>query len=174
MLGSRGDEGRGRITGEKLEARELLDALLRSPGTLDEIGDEELVGGRSTRVHEEDLGLFAIGGLEEDSPGIEGDLVVGKTGDRTEILENHALLFPQSPGGEDEPGSPSLIQLGDEEGGIPLESSGRDFRHPLIIAGGPCAINPEPMHAFFDLFFIGEVENTITQFLDTYRKYKNI
>jgi len=62
----------------------------------------------------------------------------------------------------------AMLELAD----IPLESSQRDNRYPLIIAGGPCAINPEPMQAFFDLFFIGEAEGAIIEFIDTYRRYQ--
>jgi len=57
-------------------------------------------------------------------------------------------------------------------GGIPLKSSGRDEKFPLVIAGGPCALNPEPMHEFFDLFVVGEAEEAILEIIDTYRKFK--
>jgi radical SAM family uncharacterized protein len=58
-------------------------------------------------------------------------------------------------------------------GGIPLKSSGRDEKFPLVIGGGPCALNPEPMHEFFDLFVIGEAEEAILETIDTYRKLKD-
>ncbi|MDD5552905.1 MAG: B12-binding domain-containing radical SAM protein, partial [Candidatus Omnitrophica bacterium] len=51
-------------------------------------------------------------------------------------------------------------------GGIPLKSSLRSADHPLIIGGGPCALNPEPMHEFFDLFLIGEAEEAILEIID--------
>ncbi len=57
-------------------------------------------------------------------------------------------------------------------GGIPLRSSLRDHRHPLIIGGGTCTLNPEPMHDFFDLFIIGEAEEAIVELIDAYRKVK--
>ena len=57
-------------------------------------------------------------------------------------------------------------------GGIPLKSSGRAEKFPLVIAGGPCALNPEPMHEFFDLFVVGEAEEAILEIIDTYRKFK--
>ncbi|MGE5197819.1 MAG: TIGR03960 family B12-binding radical SAM protein [Deltaproteobacteria bacterium] len=56
--------------------------------------------------------------------------------------------------------------------GIPLKSEMRGQTHPLIIAGGPCALNPEPMHGFFDLFVIGEAEEAIVQITDAYGKHK--
>jgi len=59
-----------------------------------------------------------------------------------------------------------------ELGSIPLESSLRNHTHPLVIGGGPCGLNPEPMHEFFDLFVIGEAEEVILEIIDVYRKYK--
>lgn len=56
---------------------------------------------------------------------------------------------------------------------IPLKASERDSRYPLIIGGGPCVLNPEPMHDFFDLFVIGEAEDLVLEIIDIYRKYKN-
>ncbi|MDI6759111.1 MAG: TIGR03960 family B12-binding radical SAM protein [Candidatus Omnitrophota bacterium] len=57
-------------------------------------------------------------------------------------------------------------------GSISLEASHRDNDLPLVIAGGPCALNPEPMHEFFDLFIIGEAEEALLEVIDVYRKYK--
>jgi len=57
-------------------------------------------------------------------------------------------------------------------GSIPLKSGSRDNSYPLIIAGGPSALNPEPMHDFFDLFIIGEAEDLISELIDTYRVNK--
>ena len=45
--------------------------------------------------------------------------------------------------------------------GIPVRSTDRDETHPIIIAGGHAATNPEPMHAFIDAFVIGEGEEVI-------------
>ena len=45
--------------------------------------------------------------------------------------------------------------------GIPVRSADRDESHPIIIAGGHAATNPEPMHAFMDAFVIGEGEEVI-------------
>ncbi|MFH1459107.1 MAG: TIGR03960 family B12-binding radical SAM protein [Candidatus Omnitrophota bacterium] len=43
---------------------------------------------------------------------------------------------------------------------------------PLVIAGGPCCLNPEPMYKFIDAFFIGESEELILEFLNVYRQFK--
>lgn len=57
--------------------------------------------------------------------------------------------------------------------GLPLEAALRNQEYPLVIAGGPCTLNPEPMHEFFDLFIIGEAEEVIIELLNLYRKYKH-
>jgi radical SAM family uncharacterized protein len=48
-----------------------------------------------------------------------------------------------------------------ELGGIPLLAEERTAEHPLVIAGGPCAVNPEPMARFIDLFVIGDGEEAL-------------
>ena len=40
--------------------------------------------------------------------------------------------------------------------GIPLNAAERTWEDPIVIGGGPCAVNPEPLAEFFDLFYIGE------------------
>ncbi len=57
-------------------------------------------------------------------------------------------------------------------GSINLSASSRGNEEPLIIGGGPCALNPEPMHEFFDLFIIGEAEEALLEIIDIYREYK--
>ncbi|MDF9408312.1 TIGR03960 family B12-binding radical SAM protein [Pelotomaculum isophthalicicum JI] len=57
--------------------------------------------------------------------------------------------------------------------GIPIKSNLRGEEHPLVIAGGPCAFNPEPLADFIDLFVIGEGEEAIGDFLDFLRNAKN-
>jgi radical SAM family uncharacterized protein len=56
--------------------------------------------------------------------------------------------------------------------GIPLRSAERDDTSPLIIAGGSCALNPEPMADFIDLFVIGDGEEVLQELLDTFREWK--
>ncbi|MCS7242820.1 TIGR03960 family B12-binding radical SAM protein [Candidatus Caldatribacterium sp.] len=45
--------------------------------------------------------------------------------------------------------------------GIPLRQSDRDERFPIILGGGPCTVNPEPLVPFFDAFFVGEAEEVL-------------
>jgi len=52
--------------------------------------------------------------------------------------------------------------------GLPLSAGERNGRVPLIIAGGPCALNPEPLADFIDVFFIGEGEEVIHEFIDCF------
>jgi len=57
--------------------------------------------------------------------------------------------------------------------GIPLYSHMRDESHPLVIAGGQATYNPEPMHAFIDVFVIGEGEEVIGEILDVVQFWKD-
>jgi len=59
-----------------------------------------------------------------------------------------------------------------ELGSIPLSAKLRGPEYPLVIAGGPCTLNPEPMCEFIDLFVIGEAEELLPELLDIYRKYQ--
>jgi radical SAM family uncharacterized protein len=56
--------------------------------------------------------------------------------------------------------------------GIPLDAAARGKEFPLVIAGGPAVMNPEPMHEFIDLFIIGEAEDAIVEFMTVYRDHK--
>lgn len=52
---------------------------------------------------------------------------------------------------------------------IPLLAEERTWEHPLVIGGGPCAYNPEPIAEFFDMFYIGEGETRYRELLDLYK-----
>lgn len=56
--------------------------------------------------------------------------------------------------------------------GIPILASQRTPADPLVIAGGTCTINPEPMSDFFDLFVIGEGEEVTLELMEVYRGWK--
>jgi radical SAM family uncharacterized protein len=56
--------------------------------------------------------------------------------------------------------------------GLPLRANERTSDYPLVVGGGPCTLNPEPMHEFFDFFVIGEGESVISEIVEEYRKYK--
>jgi radical SAM-linked protein len=55
---------------------------------------------------------------------------------------------------------------------LPLRADQRTDDQPVIIAGGPCAVNPEPLSAFIDAFFIGEAEEAIHEIIDLRQEYK--
>lgn len=52
-------------------------------------------------------------------------------------------------------------------GGIPLLAAERSDSDPIVMAGGNCVFNPEPMAPFFDCFLIGECEDVLNDFLNT-------
>ncbi len=54
--------------------------------------------------------------------------------------------------------------------GIPLLAKQRGEDVPIVIGGGPCAYNPEPIADFFDLFYIGEGETQYRNLLDLYQE----
>ncbi len=60
-----------------------------------------------------------------------------------------------------------------ELSGIPLRSRERGDNFPLIIAGGPCCVNPEPIADFIDVFLIGEAEEAILEIVETYKQVKS-
>jgi radical SAM family uncharacterized protein len=57
-------------------------------------------------------------------------------------------------------------------GGIPLLAADRTMEHPLVIAGGPGAANPEPMSRFFDLFVLGDGEESLPEVCDLWLRGK--
>ena len=61
-------------------------------------------------------------------------------------------------------------------GGIPLRAhersdSGKFF--PLVIAGGPCTVNPAPMSEFIDIFLVGDGEEAVPELIDVARRWKS-
>lgn len=56
--------------------------------------------------------------------------------------------------------------------GVPLRSADRDDSHPIVVAGGPCACNPEPLSDFVDIFFLGDGEKVDLEVIDLYKECK--
>ncbi len=56
--------------------------------------------------------------------------------------------------------------------GIPIRSGERNENHPFIVAGGPCAYNPEPLYDIVDFFMLGEGEEMLLEVMDEYREWK--
>ena len=65
----------------------------------------------------------------------------------------------------------NILQILDLSG-IPLYAAERTNEDPIVIGGGPCAYNPEPLAAFFDIFYIGEGETAYDELLDAYKEWK--
>ncbi len=55
---------------------------------------------------------------------------------------------------------------------IPLYAKDRKNLSQIVVAGGPCACNPEPLADFFDIFFIGEGEEVDLEVIELYREFK--
>ncbi len=63
----------------------------------------------------------------------------------------------------------NILQILDLSG-IPLFARDRDDSVPIVIGGGPCTYNPEPLAEFFDLFYIGDGETVYGKLLDAYKE----
>ncbi len=62
----------------------------------------------------------------------------------------------------------NMIELAE----IPLEAKDRSENDPIVIAGGPCAYNPEPLCDFVDMFLIGDGEELLPSVLNLYHQMK--
>ncbi len=58
--------------------------------------------------------------------------------------------------------------------GVPLKSEDRKDLSPLVVVGGPCVCNAEPLADFVDLFFLGEGEEIDLEVIDLYKKHKKM
>ena len=65
----------------------------------------------------------------------------------------------------------NILQILDLSG-IPIKTKDRTEEDPIVIGGGPCTYNPEPLADFFDLFYMGEGETVYDELLDLYKKNK--
>ncbi len=54
--------------------------------------------------------------------------------------------------------------------GLPVWQRDRRESHPIVLGGGPCTANPEPVADFFDAFLVGDAEEALPRFLDAYRE----
>ncbi len=62
----------------------------------------------------------------------------------------------------------NMLQLS----GIPILAEERSSGYPLVLGGGPCALNPEPLADFFDAFLLGDGEEAIIEIAAAYRSWK--
>lgn len=63
----------------------------------------------------------------------------------------------------------NILQILDLSG-IPYKAKDRTWDDPIVIGGGPCSYNPEPICDFFDLFYIGEGETKYRELIDLYKE----
>ncbi len=56
--------------------------------------------------------------------------------------------------------------------GLPVKACDRKGLSPIVMGGGPCACNPEPIAEFFDLFSLGEGEEVNSEIMDLYKEHK--
>jgi radical SAM family uncharacterized protein/radical SAM-linked protein len=56
---------------------------------------------------------------------------------------------------------------------IPLRRTERNDTHPVIVAGGPCAVNPGPLSDFIDVFFIGDAEESLHEIVELKQAHKD-
>lgn len=62
----------------------------------------------------------------------------------------------------------AMLKLSD----VPVRSEYRTEVHPIVLAGGPCAFNPEPIKDFIDGFLIGDGEDILKEMVEVYKKAK--
>ena len=56
--------------------------------------------------------------------------------------------------------------------GLPVRAKDRKALSPIVMGGGPCVCNPEPVAEFFDLFSLGEGEEVNSEIMDLYKEHK--
>ncbi|MBP3622133.1 MAG: TIGR03960 family B12-binding radical SAM protein [Lachnospiraceae bacterium] len=100
-------------------------------------------------MREEDIKLFT---LETQSPVMDMDFLG--------ITIQYEMCYT------------NILQVLDLSG-MPLYAKDRTKGMPIVIGGGPCTVNPEPMADFFDMFYLGEGETSYDELLDLYKTYKN-
>ncbi|MBS3809246.1 MAG: TIGR03960 family B12-binding radical SAM protein [Desulfobacterales bacterium] len=57
--------------------------------------------------------------------------------------------------------------------GIPFYATDRDQSHPLVIAGGPCTVNPEPVAPFFDAMVVGDGESAVIEMAEAFINWRS-
>ncbi len=100
-------------------------------------------------MREEDIKLFT---LETQSPIMDMDMLG--------ITIQYEMCYT------------NILQVLDLSG-MPLYSKDRTKGMPIVIGGGPCTVNPEPIADFFDMFYIGEGETSYDELLELIKVYKN-
>jgi radical SAM family uncharacterized protein len=131
------------------------------------------------------LGMRILYGLANQTDGVWCERVFAPWGDmEDEMRKAQILLYGLESGEAIKDFDIVAFSLGYEMAytnvlnmldlaGIPLRSAERKELAPLVIAGGTCAYNPEPMADYIDLFIIGEGEEVNGEVIEVYRKAKS-
>ena len=108
------------------------------------------------------------------APGVDMETILRNTGRPLFSLESHELINRF-----DIIGFSLLYELNYTNiltildlAQIPFFASDRNFNHPLIIAGGPCTCNPEPIADFFDAIVVGDGENVVLEMAAAWLRWK--
>lgn len=128
------------------------------------------------------LGVRILYGLMNELPGVWCERVFAPWGDMEEEMRREGLpLYGLESGDPISDFDIIGFSLGYEMAysnvlnmldlaGLPLRSADRDEDAPLIIAGGTCAYNPEPLAPFVDIFSLGEGEDVTVELIRLYQR----
>jgi radical SAM family uncharacterized protein len=130
------------------------------------------------------LGMRILYGVFNNMPGVWCERVFAPWGDMEEEMRKTGLpLFALESGERIKDFDIIAFTIGYEMAytnvlnmldlaGLPVKREERNEDMPLIVAGGTCSYNPEPMADFIDLFFVGEGEELDKQLVELYRQCK--
>jgi radical SAM family uncharacterized protein/radical SAM-linked protein len=131
------------------------------------------------------LGLQILYGILNDVPWLAAERVYAPWPDREEQLRSKGVPLSTLEGGtpisevdilgftlQYELSYTNIINML-ELGGIPLTAKERGVEWPLVIGGGPCAANPEPLAAFFDAFLLGDGEEAVVEIATACREWRS-
>ena len=128
------------------------------------------------------LGIRILYGVMNEMPGVWCERVFAPWGDMEgEMRQEGISLYGLESGDPIEDFDIIGFSLGYEMAytnvlnmldlaGLPLRSEDRDEESPLIIAGGTCAYNPEPLAPFVDIFSLGEGEEVTVELIELFRR----
>jgi radical SAM family uncharacterized protein/radical SAM-linked protein len=132
------------------------------------------------------LGMKILYHILNQRPEVWAERVFAPALDMTRLLQGRSILLSSLESGRplkdfDILGFSLPYELGYTNvlnmlslGGIPVWTEGRREGDPLVIAGGPCTFNPEPMSGFFDALVIGDGEKVIEEICDVWLAWKKI
>ena len=128
------------------------------------------------------LGVRILYGVMNELPGVWCERVFAPWGDMEEEMRREGLLLYGLESGDPisdfdiigfslgyEMAYTNVLNMLDLAG-LPLRSADRDEDAPLIIAGGTCAYNPEPLAPFVDIFSLGEGEEVTVELIRLYQR----